>query len=85
MAIPAILIALWLDVTNIERILLIGSVILVLIIEVLNSALESIVDRIGSEWHELSGRAKDMGSAAVSLSLLLALFIWVTLLWRYLT
>ena len=57
--------ALWLPVTATERILLIASVVLVMIVELLHSAIEAVVDRIGSERHELSGRAKDMGSAAV--------------------
>ncbi|CNF53727.1 diacylglycerol kinase [Yersinia kristensenii] len=80
-AILAIILAFWLDVDAITRILLIGSVVLVIIIEIINSAIEAVVDRIGSEFHALSGRAKDMGSAAVSLAILLALFIWITVLW----
>ncbi len=56
---------------------------LVVIVEILNSAIEAVVDRIGSEYHELSGRAKDMGSAAVLLTLLLALFIWGVILWSH--
>ncbi|AVJ19548.1 diacylglycerol kinase [Serratia rhizosphaerae] len=79
----AVIVALWLDIDAVARILLIGSVLLVLIVEVLNSAIEAIVDRVGTDYHELSGRAKDMGSAAVSLSIILALFVWVTLLWRH--
>ncbi|AML56667.1 Diacylglycerol kinase [Serratia rubidaea] len=79
----AVIVALWLDVDAVARILLIGSVLLVLIVEVLNSAIEAIVDRVGTDFHELSGRAKDMGSAAVSLSIILALLVWVTLLWRH--
>ncbi|EGT4354963.1 diacylglycerol kinase [Cronobacter sakazakii] len=82
--IAAILIACWLDVDPITRVLLIGSVTLVMIIEILNSAIEAVVDRIGPEFHELSGRAKDMGSAAVLLSIILALVVWVTLLWQHL-
>ncbi|EOC0056260.1 diacylglycerol kinase [Cronobacter turicensis] len=82
--IAAILIACWLDVDPITRVLLIGSVTLVMIVEILNSAIEAVVDRIGPEFHELSGRAKDMGSAAVLLSIILALVVWVTLLWQYL-
>ncbi|CNI16170.1 diacylglycerol kinase [Yersinia thracica] len=82
-AISAIILAFWLDVDAIARILLIGSVVLVIIIEIINSAIEAVVDRIGSEFHELSGRAKDMGSAAVSLAILLALFIWITVLWQH--
>ena len=61
----AVVIACWLDVDAITRVLLISSVMLVMIVEILNSAIEAVVDRIGSEYHELSGRAKDMGSAAV--------------------
>jgi diacylglycerol kinase (ATP) len=80
----AIILAIWLDVGAIARILLIGSVVLVMIVEMLNSAIEAIVDRIGTEHHELSGRAKDMGSAAVSLAIALALFVWVCVLWQYL-
>jgi len=79
----AIIIAAFLDVDAITRVLLIGSVSLVMIVEILNSAIEAVVDRIGAEFHELSGRAKDMGSAAVLMSILLALFTWVTLLWSH--
>lgn len=70
-------IALMLDVSNVEKILLVGTLVLVLITELLNSAIESAVDRIGSEYHELSGRAKDIGSAAVFVSLCLAMFVWL--------
>lgn len=79
----AIIIAAFLDVDAITRVLLIGSVVLVMIVEILNSAIEAVVDRIGSGFHELSGRAKDMGSAAVLMAILLALFTWVSLLWGY--
>ena len=79
----AIILAVWLDVGAIARILLIGSVALVMIVEILNSAIEAVVDRIGSEHHELSGRAKDMGSAAVLLAIVLALFVWGTVLWQH--
>ena len=68
--------ACWWGQGAVERVLLVGSLVLVLIVEALNSALEATVDRIGSERHELSGRAKDIGSSAVLLSLLLALFTW---------
>ncbi len=74
------LIAIMLPVGAIEKILLIGSVAIVLIVELLNSAIEAVVDRVGSEWHELSGRAKDIGSAAVFIALLLAAFTWLTIL-----
>ena len=79
----AIIIACWLDVDAITRVLLIGSVLLVMIVEILNSALEAVVDRIGSDYHELSGRAKDMGAAAVLLSIFVAVFTWATLLWSH--
>jgi len=61
-----------------ERGLLLGSLLLVLLVELINSALEASIDRIGLEHHELSRRAKDMGSAAVMLSLLLAGGLWLT-------
>ncbi len=71
---------LWYGETAIESVLLVGSVLLVLIVELLNSAIEAVVDRIGPEHHDLSGRAKDMGSAAVLLSLLVVLLTWGLLL-----
>lgn len=74
--------ALWIGRTPIEWILLIGSCLLVLIVELLNSAVENVVDRIGTEHHELSGRAKDIGSAAVMLALMLAGITWVLLAWQ---
>jgi len=83
-ALVAIAIACWLDVDAITRVLLIGSVLLVMIVEILNSAIEAVVDRIGPEFHELSGRAKDMGSGAVLLSIITALITWGTLLWQHL-
>ena len=60
----------------IQLILLLGAVFLVLITELLNTAVESVVDRVGTDFHELSGRAKDMGSAAVSLSIILFFIVW---------
>jgi len=72
--------ALWLGQTNIEKLLLIGSVVLVMIVELLNSAVEAVVDRVGLEHHELSGRAKDIGSAAVSMSLAWAAVTWALIL-----
>jgi diacylglycerol kinase (ATP) len=72
--------AIWLGQTPVERLLLIGSVILVLLVELLNSAIEAIVDRVGLERHELSGRAKDIGSAAVMLSLVWAAITWIYIL-----
>ena len=82
-AIVAVIIACFLDVDAITRVLLIGSVLLVMIVEILNSAIEAVVDRIGSDFHELSGRAKDMGSAAVLLAIITAVITWVTLLWSH--
>ena len=67
---------------GIERALLIGSVLLVLVVEILNSSIEAVVDRIGLERHELSGLAKDMGSAAVFLSLAMVAITWLLVLWR---
>ncbi|MGR8929374.1 MAG: diacylglycerol kinase [Gammaproteobacteria bacterium] len=72
--------ALWLGNGPIEKILLIGSVVLVLLVELLNSAVEAVVDRVGFEHHELSGRAKDIGSAAVMLSLAWATATWAMIL-----
>ncbi len=72
--------ALWLGDNGVEYALLIGSLLLVLIVELLNSAIESVVDRIGSEHHTLAGRAKDIGSAAVLLALLNAALIWFFIL-----
>ena len=69
------------NVGPVEKVLLIGSLMLVPIVELLNSAIESVVDRIGPEYHELSGRAKDIGSAAVLLTLLLAAITWGLILW----
>ena len=74
--------ALWLGTTPLERWLLIASCGLVLIVELLNSAVEATVDRFGGERHELSGRAKDMGSAAVFLSLAIVLVTWGTVAWQ---
>ncbi len=65
---------------GIERALLIGSLLLVMIVELLNTAIETTVDRISLERHELSGRAKDMGSAAVLLSLINAAAIWLAII-----
>jgi diacylglycerol kinase (ATP) len=71
---------LWLGRDGVERSLLVGSLMLVLVVELLNSAVEAAVNRIGNESHELSGRAKDMASAAVFLSLLLVALVWVLVL-----
>lgn len=72
----------WLARSWVEAALLAGSVLLVMIVELLNTGIETVVDRIGPEWHDLSKRAKDMGSAAVLLSLLLCGGIWLAALWQ---
>lgn len=73
--------ALWLGQTMLQRALLVGSCLVVLVVELLNSAVEAVVDRIGDAPHELSGKAKDMGSAAVLLSLALVAIIWGAIAW----
>jgi len=70
----------WLGKTGIERALLLGSMVLVLIVELLNTGIETVVDRIGLERHELSGLAKDVGSTAVLLSFLLLIIVWACVL-----
>ena len=72
----------WLGTNAIEYVLLVGSLMIVLIAELLNSALEAVVDRISTENHELSGRAKDMGSAAVFVALVLCGFCWGMIGWQ---
>lgn len=67
-----------------EIALLAGSVLWVLTVELLNTGIEAAIDRIGPEWHALSKRAKDMGSAAVLLALVLCAGIWFAALWHYL-
>jgi diacylglycerol kinase (ATP) len=71
----------WLGRTAVERALLIGSCLLVLVVELLNSGIEAIVDRVGLEPHRLSGQAKDLGSAAVFVSLTLVLVVWGLIAW----
>ena len=73
----------WLGNTWTEVALLAGSVLLVMIVELLNTGIETAIDRIGPEWHDLSKRAKDMGSAAVLLSLLLCAGVWMGALWQW--
>ena len=69
-------VGIWMSQTAVERSLLIGSCLLVLITELLNSAVENVVDRIGSEHHILSKQAKDLGSAAAAISMLTAVIVW---------
>jgi len=68
--------------TSLERGVLIASVLVLLIVELLNTAIEKTVDRIGSEFHELSGAAKDIGSAAVLLALMMVLLIWIAVIFN---
>lgn len=75
--------SLWLGQSWVETALLAGSVLLVMVVELLNTAIETAIDRIGPEWHDLSKRAKDMASAAVLLSLLLCIGIWAGALWQH--
>jgi diacylglycerol kinase (ATP) len=82
LAVVVIPLGLWLGRNGIERVLLITPMFLVLVVELLNSAIEATVDRIGLERHTLSGLAKDIGSAAVLTSLLLLAVIWILVLWR---
>jgi diacylglycerol kinase (ATP) len=74
--------ALLLPFGAVERLMLIGSVVLILIVELLNSSIEAAVDRISLEKHGLSKRAKDFGSAAVTLALLICAMVWITLTYR---
>ena len=76
----AIPLALYFGDNGVEYALLIGSLILILIVELFNSAIEAVVDRFGGEMHELSGRAKDIGSAAVLTAFVLAAVVWVSVL-----
>ncbi len=73
-------VAIWLGDNGVEYALLIGSLLLVLITELLNSAVEAVVDRIGPEHHKLAGRAKDIGSAAVFVALVNAALVWLFVL-----
>lgn len=73
----------WFGQTALEQAILVAVVLLVLIVELLNSAIEAVVDRIGAEQHELAGRAKDIGSAAVFLSLTIVVIVWGIILLPY--
>jgi len=74
-------IALWVPVGALEKLALVGVLAVLLIVELLNSALEAVVDRVGLERHDLSKQAKDLGSAAVLIALLLVGATWATVLW----
>lgn len=80
-AIPGVILALLLPVSRIEKLALIASLALVLVVELLNSAIEAVVDRVSLDQHSLSKNAKDLGSAAVMLSFVVALVTWGTVLY----
>ncbi|MEW6989220.1 diacylglycerol kinase [Colwelliaceae bacterium 6441] len=73
----------FLNVTALEQLILIAVLVFVLIVEIINTAIEATIDRIGLEHHPLSGLAKDLGSLAVLLSLFLAVATWVIVLWPF--
>lgn len=81
LAIVLVPVAVWVDVPPLERALLFCAMLLVLIVELLNSSIEAVVDRFGPEIHELAKRAKDIGSAAVFLADIVFLILWGTILW----
>ncbi|HZF16602.1 MAG TPA: diacylglycerol kinase [Steroidobacteraceae bacterium] len=80
LAVVVVPLGLWLGRTGVEKALLVAPMLLTLIVELLNSAIEAAIDRIGFEHHRLSGLAKDIGSAAVFLSILLLIAVWVLVL-----
>ena len=80
LAVVAVPLGLWLGHGGIEKALLVGSILLILIVELLNSAVEAVVDRVSDEHHELSKRAKDIGSAAVLVALINVALVWACVL-----
>ena len=83
LAIILVPLSFWLGQNWIETTLLAGTVIMVMVVELLNTAIETAIDRIGPEWHDLSKRAKDMGSAAVLLTLFLCIGVWATAVYQH--
>jgi diacylglycerol kinase (ATP) len=81
LGLPLILLALWIAPGRWQALLMVGSIVLVWIVELLNSALEALADAVSIETHTLLGRAKDLGSAAVMLSLLGVVLTWGVVLW----
>lgn len=71
----------WLGSTDVEKVLLVGSLVLVILMELMNTAIEKAIDRVGKDYHELSRVAKDIGSATVLISIALVLFTWTVLLY----
>ncbi|NOZ13228.1 MAG: diacylglycerol kinase [Acidobacteria bacterium] len=82
LAVVLIPLSCFLPVAPVNRILMIASLLLILLTELLNSAIESIVDMVSPEYHELAGKAKDCGSAAVMFSLFIAGLVWALSLWQ---
>ncbi|KPN17224.1 diacylglycerol kinase [Xanthomonas sp. Mitacek01] len=80
LAVPMLVLIATLDLAALARALLVATLGLVLVVELLNTAIEAVVDRVGADWHALSGKAKDAGSAAVTLSLLLHAAVWLCVL-----
>lgn len=74
--------AVWLGNTWLEQAMLVGAVVVVMVVELLNTAIEAAIDRVGPEWHELSKKAKDLGSAAVLMSLVFCALVWLAALWH---
>ena len=70
----------WLGSTDVEKVLLVGSLVLVILMELINTAIEKVVDRVSGDYHELSREAKDIGSALVLVSIVLVLFTWAVIL-----
>lgn len=84
LALPLLLLSLWLPASGVGHALMIGSILLVLIVELVNTAIEAVVDRISDEIHPLAKLAKDVGSSAVWLALVNVAAVWTcVLLWRY--
>ncbi|RFC38367.1 MAG: diacylglycerol kinase (ATP) [Candidatus Nitrotoga sp. LAW] len=81
LAIILVPVAFMMPVGEIQRVLLVGSIMLVLVVEMINSAIEAVVDRVSLDIHPLAKKAKDMGSAAVLLALANAILIWIMILW----
>lgn len=81
LAVVLIPLAIWLSASATQMVLMISSVVLLMMVEIINSAIEAAIDRFGEELHELSGRAKDMGSAAVLFAVIYLLLIWGGILW----
>ena len=74
--------ALWLGNNWLEQAMLVGAVVAVMVVELLNTAIEAAIDRVGPEWHDLSKKAKDLGSAAVLMSLAFCVLVWTAALWH---